>query len=172
MRASTLWTVNAGLQVTHAIGAVAAWSALPPKLPLHFNFSGTPDAWARTSVLSWFGPLAISLALSWFIRALTTRGPLEFWDIPEKQRFLKLSPEQRAPVMEMLHALVAATAVATSLVFAALQVGIYQTARGATRTLPWYVDAVMLGSLAALLLATIPWTRAVRRAILEASGEP
>lgn len=64
------------------------------RAPVHFGFRGDPDAWAPTYPLSWFGLVAVSCVLSWFIHALTVRGPLELWNIPQQQRFLRLSPER------------------------------------------------------------------------------
>jgi uncharacterized membrane protein len=168
MRASTLWRIDCALLALHAAGAALAWFRLPPRVPVHFGFTGAPDAWAGTSVVSWFAPLAISAALSGLIRALATSGPLGAWNIPEKQRFLRLTPEQRAPVLELLHAFAAAAAVCATVVFLALHVDVYVAAKGAPEA--GYAGLVMFGAPGCLLLALVPWSRAVKRAILRPSG--
>jgi len=170
MRASTLWRLNVVLLGLHGAGAALAWFYLPSRVPIHFGFRGNPDAWASTSVLSWFSLVAMSCGLSWFIHALTMHGPVELWNIPEKQRFLRLSSEQQAPILDQLRAFGALTAICATVVLLALHVGVYLTAQNPSNGLPWYVHLVMLGSLAVLLVMTIPFSRAVRRAIRRAAA--
>ena len=165
MRASTLWRVNWALLLLHAAGVIVAWSDLPRRMPVHFNFSGDPGAWAQTSLASWFALLLISVAVSAFVYAVSTYAPLERWNIPEKERFLRLSAQQRLPVLELLHAFMAMAAICCTVVLSVLQLGLYLVARGYTARLPWYITGVMYCAIILLLVGVVPWSRAVRRAV-------
>ena len=170
MRASTLWLVNVALLTLHAAGAALAWSYLPPRIPIHFGLGGNPDAWADTSYFSWFGLLAISCGLSWFIYALTMHGPLELWNFPEKKRFLGLSPEKQAPIIARLHAFGALSAIAATATLLALQIGIWLAARGVAGALPEYILFFVFGIPAVLVVTVLRWSRSVGRDILAASA--
>ena len=170
MRASTLWRLNWALLLLHGAAAAFAWSSLPRRIPLHFGFGGALDAWTRTSLVSWFGLWVIAVALSAFLYVVSTRGPLDSWNIPEKERFLRLSAQQRAPVMELLHRLMAGAAICCTIVLSALHFGLYLVASGYANQLPWYITSVMYGAVVVLLVSTVPWPRAVRRAVLHAAG--
>ena len=170
MRASTLWRLNWTLLLLHGTGAALAWSALPRRIPVHFDFGGDLDALAPASLASWFGLLAVSVAVSASLYVLSIHGPLELWNIPEKERFLRLTAQQRRPVLELLHSFMAGAAIGCTIVLAALQLGLYLVAHGYADRLPWYITSVMYGAIALLLVSTVPWSRTVRRAVLKAAG--
>ena len=170
MRASTLWRLNWTLLLLHGTGAVLAWSALPRRIPAHFDFSGDLNTFAPTSLASWFDLLAISVAISASLYLLSTHGSLESWNIPEKERFLRLTPQQRRPVLELLQSFMAGAAIGCTIVLAALHLGLYLVAHGYADRLPWYITSVMYAAIALLLVSTVPWSRAVRRAVLRAAG--
>jgi len=170
MHSLTLWRLNWALLLLHGIGAVLAWSALPQRIPIHFGLGAAPDAWATTSLASWFGLFAVSAVTSTFIHALSRYGPLTLWNIPEKERFLQLSPRQRAPVLELLYSFMAAAAICTTVALLALHLGLYLVASGRTPALPWYTQAATYGGFVLLLVGLVPWSRAVRRAVLHAAN--
>ena len=170
MRASTLWRLDWALLLLHGAATVFVWSSLPCRIPVHFGFGGALDDWARTSLASWFGLWVIAVALSVFLYLVSTRGSLELWNVPEKEQFLCLSAQQRAPVLELLHSFMAGAAVCCTIVLSALQVGLYLVASGYANRLPWYITSAMYGAVFLVLVSTVPWSRAVRRAVLHAAG--
>lgn len=170
MRASYLWRLNWMLLLLHGAVAVLAWSTLPRRIPVHFDFGGALDAWARTSLVSWFGLWVIAVALSILLHVVSTHGSLELWNMPEKERFLRLTAQQRAPVLELLHSFMAEAAICCTTALSALHLGLYLVARGYADRLPWFITSVMYGAVVLLLVSTVPWSRAVRRAVLNAAG--
>ena len=170
MRASTLWRLNWTLLLLDGAGAMLTWSTLPRRVPTHFDFGGTPDAWARTSLTSWFGLVAITAAVSAFVYALSMHAPLELWNIPEKERFLRLSSQQRAPILELLRRSMAVAAICCTISLSSLQLGLYIVAHDHANGLPWYITGVTYGALILLLVGAVPWSRALRRAVLQAAG--
>lgn len=165
MRSATLWRIDAGLLAVHAVGAATAWLAMPRRVPTHFTLAGTPDAWSRTTVASWFGLLVTSIALSWLIHALSHAVSLESWNIPDKERLLQLPREEQEPVIELVHGYAAASAITTTVIFLALQVGVYLIATQDAHGPPWFVSVVMYGALATLLIGTVCWSRLLRRTL-------
>jgi hypothetical protein len=155
--------------------AVAAmlWSTLPERVPIHFDFAGHPT-WARTSVLSWFGPPLLAAAMTLFLYGLgqaSTRTP-ELWNIPEKKRFLALSPAARAPIVAYLRRAMAWSAVLVTFTFISIHVGVYQTATGRTDGLPWQSHLLNLAPMGILLLVVLWIARNAGEQIRQASDHP
>lgn len=78
--------------------AVAYYSRLPPRVPVHFDGSGTPDRWSsKRSLAGTYMGLAWGMTLLWtFIGVLITRVPDEYINLgPYKQHWLS-SPANRA----------------------------------------------------------------------------
>lgn len=71
------------LMIAATFGAlILTWNRLPPTVPIHFNFSGKPDAWGSRAVL-WIMPaMAAALygTLTWGAR------------VPQKFLSVKISP--------------------------------------------------------------------------------
>jgi uncharacterized membrane protein len=172
MRASNLWRANSALLLIYVAAAVIGWLTLPDRIPVHFGLGGAADAWTRTSAVSWFGLCAITIAISWLLYLVSTRGPLELWNIPEKERFLRLTAQQREPVLELLRSFMAGAAICCTVCLFALHTGLYLVARGDVARLPWYTLLVMYSAIALLLISTAPSSRAVRRAVLRAADAP
>ncbi|HEY8469249.1 MAG TPA: DUF1648 domain-containing protein [Longimicrobiales bacterium] len=113
-------------------GSAAAWPHLPPRIPAHFDFSGTPDRWVETTWLSWFMlPLiAIGLnALLYGAAALSTRDPRRI-NMPGKDRLLALPAERQQPVMATIREGLEALAAPVTLSFCLIQLAVYRTATG------------------------------------------
>lgn len=168
-RSGKLWRLVQAVWGLHTALAVVAWFTLPPKIPTHFGATGKADAWATTSIVFWFSLVAISAGLSVMIYFLTSPTAKSTWNIGEKERFLKLTPEQQAPVIELMRIFGAASALCVNAVFVTLHLGMYLAANGHTKGLPWWTNIVIFGAPICLVLGIIPWDQAVRREILKAS---
>jgi hypothetical protein len=171
MRSAKLWRTVKAVLVFHFLLATVAWFILPPEIPTHFGANGKADAWSSTSIVSWFSLVAVSVALSLMIFFLTSPAAKSTWNIGEKKRFLQLTPEQQAPVLELMRLFGAASALCVNVVFLTLNLGVYLAAQGHTRGLPWWSNLILFGAPGCLVLGLIPWDRAVRREVLKASGE-
>ncbi len=97
-------------------------------------------------------------------------GALRFWNIPEKERFLRLTPEQQRPVVELKRSFAGAATVCLTVVMLALQIGIYLTAQGHTKGLPWYIQIALFGPAIGLVIGVFFWMNAMERVIVKASS--
>lgn len=132
---------------------------------MHFGFRGQPDAWARTSFLSWFGlPVtAAGMALFlWWAGRLANRSPA-LWNVPEKQKFLRLPPEARHRIEAAAETYLAWVSVGTTVLLIAIQVGIYMTATGYTAGLSSYIALVLFTGIAAVLAGAFMLNRRLKR---------
>jgi uncharacterized membrane protein len=128
----SIYALNTALIVVFLAATVAAWDVLPERIPIHFGFSGSPTRWVNRSFLSWFGLPILAAAMTLLMYGasmLAIRSP-DLWNVPDKKRFLALSPEARAPVVELLQKYLAWTATALIMVFLAVQTGVYESATG------------------------------------------
>ena len=148
MSARSVHRLHLLLLVIYVATAALVWPSLPDRIPIHFDFAGDPTTWARTSVPFWFGLPVLALAMDLFIRGLgnlALRVP-ELWNIPDKERFLALPAKARAPVEESLRVMLAWAAVLVTPAFVGIHLGMYLTATGRTRGLPWYSQGLIYGS--------------------------
>lgn len=170
MRARTLFGLTWVLLGLYVAATVLVWPRLPARIPIHFGLGGNPNRWTDT-MESWFLLPAIAVTMVLMIQGLgwAARRTPQLWNVPEKERFLGLPSEQRAPIVATLEAFLGVAAVLVTLLFAAIQVGIYTTATGRTEGLPWYVDLAMVAVLVGLVGGEIVLNRAIRRRIVEAA---
>lgn len=172
MRAKTAYRLNAALILLWVLVDVVVWPDLPDRIPIHFGLGGEADWWVRTSVPAWFGLPMIAAGLALFLRGiawLAARAP-ETWNVPEKERFLALSPEARRPIVGVLETYLAWVAVVVTLVFAAVQLGVYLTAVGRTTGIPIYLELFMLAAITAILGGALLLGRRLRHRIREAAA--
>lgn len=86
--------------------AIAWYPSIPDRFPIHFDASGSPDNWATKSAGAWFAlpALATVLSLGLVIFAalavprLARLSP-SMINVPNKARFLSLSPESRVQAL-------------------------------------------------------------------------
>jgi uncharacterized membrane protein len=171
MSARSVHFLNLWLLAIYVVAAAVGWPRLPERIPTHFGVGGRADAWTETSILTWFGLpfLAVGIALVFLGTMTLTRRAPRFWNIPEKQRFLQLSPQRRAPIEARLERLIASVAVLTTALFIGIQIGIYQTATGANTGLSWASLAIAFGATTAMLVIAAYEMRIVSREIRSAS---
>ena len=89
-----------GLVAFHAALAIVAWFFLPARIPTHFGLAGNPDAWDAPSLFTWFSLVGVSFGIPCLIQLLMSPAARDTWNIPEKERFLKVTAEQQAPAIE------------------------------------------------------------------------
>jgi hypothetical protein len=92
------------------------------------------------------------------------------WNVPEKDKFLRLPPEDRRPIMASLEAYVAWVSVATTILFMGVQVGTYLAATGRTAGLP-HIEVFLFGYVGVILVGVLRLNRRLKRRILEATHD-
>lgn len=161
MAARSIYRLQLLLLALHFAVAALVWPTLPERVPIHFNLAGRPTAWVHTSVWSWFGLPLLAAATTLFVYGmsrLSARAP-ELWNVPNKQRFLSLSPAARAPIVRYLDRFMAWTAVLVSVTFAGVHLGVHQAATGRGSGLPWLSHLLIWGPIGVLLLLAVRMTR-------------
>lgn len=172
MSARTLYRINVILVGLYIAWAVLVWPSLPERIPVHFDLAGRPDGWSGTSILRWFGlPFSalVNLAVVWGAGRLARRSP-QHWNVPEKERFLALSPEAREPIVEMMDQFLARTSLLITWVFGALHVAVYTTALGRTTGMSWYIGTVIAAAVVGPTVGAIVLARRVGQMVREASS--
>jgi uncharacterized membrane protein len=108
---------------------------LPGRIAIHFDARGQADGWTDRPWLAWFGMplLATATALLIIGCAKLARQNPHLWNIPEKKRFLALTPEQREPILVELDKMLDLVTVYTVAVFLIVQVEIYTSAIATAR---------------------------------------
>jgi hypothetical protein len=153
--------------------AVALWPSLPDSIPMHFGGSGAADAWAEKSLFSWFGLPFMGLVLALMMLGLSRMrvgGSMDMWNVPEKERFLQLGPEQRATLMERLKRIPLTCGLLTTVLLASVHLGIYQVATGRSEGLPWYCMAVIGLSIVLILAIALLETQRFGAEVRRMSG--
>ena len=158
-----------GLLAALYAGSAAAYPRLPGRIPIHFDLAGNPDAWASTSLLSWFLLPLIATAMAGFLFVIgrVSEYRPELWNVPEKPRFLALPAEARAPIAARLRAFMALMAVVTTAVMSTIQVEVFLTATGRAPT-PWLMTAATVLMLMGIGVAAVRTNRRVAAEIREA----
>ncbi len=97
-----LQLANAAVVVLSAAGFWLVSSALPARVPLHFDMAGRPDRWGSPAEL-WVlgGTMIFDLLLLWFIVFMVAK---ERWALPveNKQRYAELSMQRRSLIVRMV----------------------------------------------------------------------
>ncbi len=100
--------ISVPLQVANAavvvLTSAAFWlmsSALPARIPLHFDMAGRPNRWGSPAEL-WIlgGTMIFDLLLLWFVVFMVTK---ERWALPveNKERYAELSMQRRSLIVRM-----------------------------------------------------------------------
>ena len=173
MEARSIYRLQLLVLALYFAAAATLWSELPQRVPIHFDFAGQPTAWARTSVLSWFGLPLLAAATTLFLYGIgqaSIRTP-DLWNVPEKERFLALSATERAPIVAYLRRVMAWASVLVTLTFISMHVGIYQTATGRSESLPGQSIVFIFPPIAVLLLVALSIARNAGRQIRQVSDQ-
>lgn len=117
---------------TLVLFTAATYGNLPDVIPNHFDASGRVTSTMQRSWWSWSAMPLIALVtqagLAW-ISALLPRHP-QWFNFPEKERFLRIPVEHRAPVIARMREVLDATGAFTVLVFGIVQVMMWRSALG------------------------------------------
>lgn len=143
MSAATYRLLNLLLLGALFSGSMMVYPSLPDRFPRHFDVSGRPDAWADRSVLAWLALPLVCVGLAALLEVasrLSVRNP-HLWNVPDKKRFLALTPEERAPIVRRLQDFMGLVAVASTLLIGVVQAAIYHAATRTVPAMPMYVLA-------------------------------
>lgn len=124
--------LNAALMVAFVWLAVYVWPRLPARIPRHFGASGEVDAWADRSLSAWFALPAIGLFTVLVLELsawLVLRRP-QFINMPSKQHFMALPPEEQAPIAREIALFIQGLSTMMILLFAAIQWATWRAALG------------------------------------------
>jgi hypothetical protein len=159
------------LLAIYLAGALLLWPSLPARIPMHFDMNGHVTDWADTTIFTWFGLPFLAVATTLLLYGsgrLAARTP-SLWNLPEKKRFLALTPEERAPIEQSMYRLLAWTAVAVTFTFIGVHTEIYRTALGGTPGRWWESILLILLPVILLLVYAVRSTRSVGEQIRQAS---
>lgn len=115
-----------------ALFSVATYSTLPELIPKHLDAAGNVTSTLPRAPWSWglvpLVALVMLIALNWISSQLERRP--QYFNFPEKERFLRIPHEYRGPVIERMREMLTITSSVMVLVFAAVQVMMWRTAMG------------------------------------------
>ncbi|HEY0036138.1 MAG TPA: hypothetical protein VGB66_05585 [Longimicrobium sp.] len=171
MNARTLQRINLALLAALYAAPAVAYLRLRGHMRIHFDLGGNPELWAGTSLIPWLLPPVIATGVFRLLRVATgasDRHP-EQWNIPEKERFLSLSPEARAPIVARLNAFLALGSVLVTALLGTVQLEMFLAATAPHGTAaPWLIPAAVLVTLVATGVAAALMSKWVGREIREA----
>lgn len=174
MNARTLRRCNLALLACWIAAAAAVYPRLPARIPLHFSFTGTADAWTRTSLGVWLllpGVGAAVVLFGYLLSSAAARTP-EMWKLrsDDLRRLRALPLCVRDELAESGQRATAWALLLATLALMGVQLGVYATALGGAARMPWYASALTWGSVAAALLLGLRDRARLRRRIRGASS--
>jgi uncharacterized membrane protein len=135
------------------------WKDLPDKIPIHFNFSGTPDGWAGKENLIIIFAVVLGLnALLYFFMISTSwlSNHPSIWNIPNKKRFLALPKEKQQLYWELTKEFMAGMASAINILWTTLMWGTIQVCLKKMNKLPEWAIFPGLVVILIVILMYIP----------------
>lgn len=160
------------LLIAFWVFCIIAWPSLPERIPIHYNMRGRPDGWAD-ALVGWFALPAVATLTILFFQVIVRAAAVtpNYWNVPEKQRFLALTEEQRRPIIGELITMLHITALYTLVIMIVIQASTYFTATGRGDGLSLLFHLVFWPGLIGLIAYLIWLHRRVKRMILAASAE-
>lgn len=107
--------------------SINAYSTLPDRIPVHFNWDGTPDRWDSKSILHFFMLPGLATIISAFM-FIISRFP-HLYNFPQKEEVKQWPPELRKPVYAVLNRMMYLIALAISVLFLFIQIQVIQGAK-------------------------------------------
>lgn len=146
---------NGLLLVLMTTTVFARLSALPDKIPVHFDIHGNPDRWDSKETILFIVGLAWLLTVVFyalvFLMPRLRRRP-DRLNIPYKQEFLKLPPEKQQVYWNVFTEFMAAMAASVNLLFYLILTGMLEVAAGKTAGLSPRTLWLGLGVMAVILI--------------------
>lgn len=138
-----IW-LNIGCLLLLWLISATAYDGLPERIPVHFGFSGQPDAWAPKSFQTFFLlPLVNTLLI---VLLVWIRSYPRLYNFPQKTEVKSWPEEKRQPVYDFLGIMTLAIALVVNIVFFVIQTMIIEAAK--TAYLPpsrmWLILGVVL----------------------------
>jgi uncharacterized membrane protein len=165
--------LNAGLLALITYTVLSRHASLPDRVPVHFGISGTPDRWGSKSELFILVALVWGLTLLFYAFILSAprlgRKP-QLLNIPDKEEFLKLSPDRQAPFWELLQEFMAGLAVSVNLIFYLIIQGTLRVIDGRTAALPTRNLFVGLAILFLMIVLYLPRMFTLPKKLIRGDG--
>jgi uncharacterized membrane protein len=157
--------------------AFATYGGLPDSIPTGLDANGQPRGMREKSLLFWLMLPLISLAVTGLLvgsREMVRRRP-QWFNFPDKDRFLKLPTRYRAPVIVEMQFTLDVAAAASLLPIVFVQYLMWETARG--NAVQYGVVGVIVGCIFVtplILIVASRVTTATEEAVKrwKADGEP
>jgi uncharacterized membrane protein len=153
-------------------GSVMVYPRLPERIPMHFDLSGQPDAWERRSLAAWLMLPVIATGTALLLEAASrhsVRNP-QPWNVPDKARFLALTPGARAPIIHRLQNFMGLVGVTVTVLMMVVQASVYLAAIKPVPRMPAYALAAIVLHVGVLLVAGLRLNRAIAALIRDAYG--
>jgi len=144
-----LFSSVAGLTIAGFVMSAWFWNSLPSQIPVHFNFSGTPDAWEAKNIFYVFLAPSIQLAML-LVFALLYRYP-QYSSWPTTLILMAVESQKREKIFSILREMLVLILFWMSLLFSYLQFTILATANGRAFGLANYVMMAFLAVMLVLL---------------------
>jgi uncharacterized membrane protein len=156
--------------------AAGTYDRLPETIPMHFGADGMPDSVTEKTYLNWMilplvalGMTALIYLSALFVPLVRRRPHLVNLPGRARERFLRLTPAQREPVLQLICALTFWIAVPTNGLMVWIQWLVYRAAlAGRMLDSPWPPMIAFLLVLCVVSVAFIVW---MYREIGEAEGD-
>jgi uncharacterized membrane protein len=107
--------------------SINAYSTLPDRIPVHFNWDGTPDRWDNKSIMNFFMLPGLATLISAFM-LIISRYP-HLYNFPQKEEVKTWPPEFRKPVYAILNRMMYFIGFAISVLFLFIQIQVIQGAK-------------------------------------------
>ena len=145
--------------------AVSVYSALPERIPVHFDLSGTADGFANRSWWSWYLlPLVALGSCVWVVAvARWTASHPERWNVPHKAKVLALTPAERQPLTDLVELMLVGSSLAVTIVLALIHYQTWLVATGRAIGLTTLTRSAIFCLIGLVVLAIPAWLIAFNR---------
>lgn len=153
--------------------AAAVWSRLPVRIPMHFNLAGEPNAWWRTTWLTWLALPMISAATTLLLYAIDSAmlHTTAAWQLPDGRRMHDLRSGEQTAVELHMRRFVAWCAVLVTCTLAGIQGNIYWVAVHGSGMSRWGVQLVIWVPMALIFVLLFRMVRRMRAEVRSAGGD-
>ena len=109
--------------------STAAYSSLPARYAVHFNFKGEVDRWAeKGSIEYWLLPGIAALVGTLILVSL--RLPPRWYNFPQKEQVDRWPEERRTPIYTALKEMLVILAIVIDVMMLGIQAAVVQSANG------------------------------------------